>query len=209
MHLGCYGFMQWRQAINSTNGDIIVNWSPRNILQWSFIHNWNIFIQWNCIWKCQPFCSGLQWPIFIKEINQRSPKCPLKTNGHLANRRWSSLSSKRGYWPHCVNYFLPTENSASAWHASSKWMSNRPHHYPLLGSQQHQMLRKSLHFTFIPKHWLVHLVMACHYSINPLRAKFFRRNINIYLHFMSFLHIDLTQVLKILPQVREALTYSM
>ena len=28
------------------------------------------------------------------------------------------------------------------------------------------------------------------------------------LHFMSFLHIDLTQVLKTLPQVREGPTYS-
>ena len=37
---------------------------------------------------------------------------------------------------------------------------------------------------------------------NPLRAKFFRRNINMYLHFMSFLHTDMTQVLKILPQMR-------
>ena len=44
--------------------------------------------------------------------------------------------------------------------------------------------------------------------INPLRAKFFRGNINIYLHFVSFLHIDMTQVLKILPQVREGPTYS-
>ena len=44
--------------------------------------------------------------------------------------------------------------------------------------------------------------------INPLRAKFFWGNINIYLHFMSFLHIDLTQVLKTLPQVREGPTYS-
>ena len=33
-------------------------------------------------------------------------------------------------------------------------------------------------------------------TINPLRAKFFWGNTNIYLHFMSFLHIDLTQVLK-------------
>ena len=39
--------------------------------------------------------------------------------------------------------------------------------------------------------------------INPLRAKFFRGNINIYLHFGSFLRIDMTQVLKILPQARE------
>ena len=45
-------------------------------------------------------------------------------------------------------------------------------------------------------------------QINPLRAKFFRRNINMYLHFMSFFHIDLTQVLKILPHVREGPTYS-
>ena len=30
----------------------------------------------------------------------------------------------------------------------------------------------------------------------PLRAKFFRGNINIYLHFMSFLHIDLTLIWK-------------
>ena len=38
--------------------------------------------------------------------------------------------------------------------------------------------------------------------LNPLRAKFFRVNIDMSLHFMSFLHIDMTQVLKILPQIR-------
>ena len=41
-----------------------------------------------------------------------------------------------------------------------------------------------------------------HFIINPLRAKFFRGNINIYLHFVSFLHIDVIQVLKIIPQRR-------
>ena len=30
------------------------------------------------------------------------------------------------------------------------------------------------------------------FDINPLRAKLFRGNINIYLHFVSFLHIDTT-----------------
>ena len=45
-------------------------------------------------------------------------------------------------------------------------------------------------------------------SINPLRAKFFCGNINIYLHFMSLLHIDLAQVLKFLPLVRPGLIYS-
>ena len=43
---------------------------------------------------------------------------------------------------------------------------------------------------------------------NPLRAKFFKRNINIYLHFVSFLHIDMTQVVEILPQIRQEPTYS-
>ena len=42
---------------------------------------------------------------------------------------------------------------------------------------------------------------------NPLHAKFFRGNKNIYLHFMLFLHIDMTQVVEILPQVRQELTY--
>ena len=45
-------------------------------------------------------------------------------------------------------------------------------------------------------------------DINSLHAKFFRGNINIYLHFVSLLHIDTTQVLKILPQVRLGPTYS-
>ena len=44
--------------------------------------------------------------------------------------------------------------------------------------------------------------------INPLRAKFFRLNINIYLHFMSLFHINMTHVLKVLHQVRPRPTYS-
>ena len=46
------------------------------------------------------------------------------------------------------------------------------------------------------------------WKINPLRAKLFRGNINIYLRFMSFLHIDMTQILKILHQVRQRPSYS-
>ena len=43
---------------------------------------------------------------------------------------------------------------------------------------------------------------------NSLRAKFFRGKINIYLHFMSLLHIDMTQALKILPHVKPGSTYN-
>ena len=45
-------------------------------------------------------------------------------------------------------------------------------------------------------------------EVNPLRAKFFRGNINIYLHFVSFLHFGTTQVVEILPQIRQEPTYS-
>ena len=41
------------------------------------------------------------------------------------------------------------------------------------------------------------------WSLNPLRANFFRGNINIYLHFVSFLHIDATQVVEILSQMKQ------
>ena len=57
-------------------------------------------------------------------------------------------------------------------------------------------------------HWGCHSFAPSHWHLNPLRAKFFRGNINIYLHFMALLNIDMTQVLKILPQVRPGPTYS-
>ena len=44
--------------------------------------------------------------------------------------------------------------------------------------------------------------------VNPLHAKLFRGNINIYLHFIAWLHIDMTHILKILLQVRPGPIYS-
>ena len=51
------------------------------------------------------------------------------------------------------------------------------------------------------------LVSTCR-DLNPLRAKFFRGNINIYLHFISLLHIDMKQAVEILHHVRQGPTYS-
>ena len=42
---------------------------------------------------------------------------------------------------------------------------------------------------------------------NSLRAKFFRGNINMYLHFISFLHTDMPKIVEILPRIRPGLTY--
>ena len=44
--------------------------------------------------------------------------------------------------------------------------------------------------------------------ITPLHAKFIQREQNTNLHFMSFLHIDMTLVVEIFPQVRPGHTYS-
>ena len=53
----------------------------------------------------------------------------------------------------------------------------------------------------------VHQVNIFSSPLNPLRAKFFIGNINIYLYFMLLLHIDMTHALKILPQVRPGPPY--
>ena len=46
------------------------------------------------------------------------------------------------------------------------------------------------------------------HTVNSLRANFFRGNINIYLHLMSFLHTNKTQVVEIPPRVRQRPAYS-
>ena len=54
---------------------------------------------------------------------------------------------------------------------------------------------------------LVSNELTFHSIVNPLRAKFFRWSVNIYLHFVSFLHIDMMQVVEMLPQIRQETTY--
>ena len=51
-------------------------------------------------------------------------------------------------------------------------------------------------------------VIQLDYLLQKLRAKLFRGNKNIYLHFMSFFHIDMIQVVEIHPLVRHELIYS-
>ena len=58
----------------------------------------------------------------------------------------------------------------------------------------------------IPQMKIVHLFRQKIGLMTP--CYFFRGNINIYLHFVSFLHIDMTQVLNILPKLRPGPTYS-
>ena len=53
----------------------------------------------------------------------------------------------------------------------------------------------------------IHLRAISQEKLNPIHAKFFRVNINMYLHFMSFLRTDKTQVVEIPPRVRQGPVY--
>ena len=44
-------------------------------------------------------------------------------------------------------------------------------------------------------------------KVNSLHAKFFRGNINMYLHFVSFIHTDMPKIIEVLPRIRAGLTY--
>ena len=44
--------------------------------------------------------------------------------------------------------------------------------------------------------------------VNPLHAKFFRVNINMYLYFISFLRTNKTQVVEIPPWIRQGPAYT-
>ena len=55
---------------------------------------------------------------------------------------------------------------------------------------------------------LIQSAHAQQVHLNPLHAKFFRGNMNIYLHFMPLFHIDMTQIVEIHPHVRPGPAYS-
>ena len=46
------------------------------------------------------------------------------------------------------------------------------------------------------------------FDVNPLRAKFFRGNTSMYVHFILFLHINMTQATEIPPCVKQGSTLS-
>ena len=77
-------------------------------------------------------------------------------------------------------------------------------------ARQNHSYSASYQWIWCPNHYVNYreqLTLHCSH-INPLPAKFFSGSKNIHLHFMSLLHIDMTQVVGILPQVRQWLTYS-
>ena len=135
-----------------------------------------------------------------------------------------SLFCLKFYFLFFQNYHL-TQHMVMLWNSNawlvlckgnSWWQIDSPHKgpvtwifYDFFVGCWNKMLEKESSCWWFETTWLLCAVIVMWtLHVNHLCAKFFRGNINMYLHFMSFLDIDLTQVLKILPQVREGLTYS-
>ena len=103
---------------------------------------------------------------------------------------------------------FPAQMASNAENVSIRWR----HHVMRFGE-----IRWVINNAKIPKRgrWLYWYVIRNstnmnqhHLFVNSLRAEFFRGNTNIYLHFMSFLHTNKTQVVEISPRVRQGPAYS-
>ena len=66
----------------------------------------------------------------------------------------------------------------------------------------------SINWIFLQYQFVIRQQAITWANVNPLHAKFFRVNINIYLYFVSFLHTNKTQVAEIPPRVRQGPAYS-
>ena len=119
------------------------------------------------------------------------------SNGNIFPRNWLFVREihrspvnfpHKGQWRGALMFSL-------IYASINDWVNNRE-----AGDLKHQ----HGHYDVI----VMHIYWHSSLSINPLRAKFFRENIDIYLHFMSFLHINKTQVVEIPPWVRQWPAYS-
>ena len=110
-------------------------------------------------------------------------------------------------WPNSNELLDKTHYFSEIFSREIHWKMSRPHCVNFLGSDHRQCGVYS--WDFFSK--IVQRNQRCLTSwmyFNPLRAKFFRVNINIYLYFVSFLHTNKTQVVEIPPRVRQGPAYS-
>ena len=80
----------------------------------------------------------------------------------------------------------------------------------VIQSTRHRVLARTINGKILDAHFLTRSQtgrLFINVDFNSLRADFFRENINIYLHFVSFLHIDTTREVEIPPQIRQEPTY--
>ena len=112
-----------------------------------------------------------------------------------------------GVWSWTINPKHFTGNQKLLWCQLCRdclhWRLSMWHVVPPVTSK---LASRRLSVNFSQISWL--LVIISSPNFKPLRSKFFRGNINMYLHFVSFLKIETTQVVEILPQIRQEPTNS-
>ena len=166
----------------NTSYETALGWMPQNTLDESTL------VQL-MVWYCQATSHNLsqQWPRSIWSARPKWVKLhislPLKAKS--PNSVWSP------WW-----FSIYSVRIQMALSYCPITVSQVPR--PLCTSRLFQTHEGCCNTRYLPK------LILTFYVLN-----FSEGNINIYLHFVSSLHIDMTQVLKILPQVRPGPTYSM
>ena len=143
---------------------------------------WNI-VNWTFMNKLQ-WNYNRNWNIFIQENALKNGVCEM-----------ASILS----WPQCVNSLWPSDHMVTYF-----WVSIGNGCQPL----PETILTSHQWGSVAPTSGQFHKKFSRYQFINPLLAKFFRGNINIYLHFVSFLYFDTMQVVEMLPQIRQEPSYS-
>ena len=158
--------------------------------------------------KWSPFCLDLNvWTHWGRMMHVYLSKLTIigSDNGLSPGRRQAIIWTNGGIlliWTLGTNFFSEIHTfSFKKMHRkmlSGKW---RPF---CLGLNVLRIVNPEGHLIYTT--WLICIDQTIKpFFINLLRAKFFKGNKNIYLPFMSFLHIDMMQVVEILPQVRQEL----
>ena len=149
------------------------------------------------------------------------------------NWQWGSLSSENGLELNMMLYGVHRPQWVnSLWPGDVIWLCRSgstlaqimmaPSHYlkrcwliiskvlwhSLKGNAQEMLKMSILDMSFDNTRFKITDISPRGQWVNPLRAIFFRENINIYLHFMSFFHTNNTQLVEIPPRVRQGPAYS-
>ena len=194
-HIPCYqggSFTRRIVLLRSSHGQKVTSKHPEK--RWLFVDklimNWLVDDEWcninDIIWRIEgilQFDGHFIKKIFVKHLT-------------LNTLRWSDACMRQWITHHWFRWWLAKWSAPS--HYLNQWWNTI--YWTLKNKFQWNINRNSFIFIQEDAFENVVCVMATTFSY---RVKFFRGKINIYLHFVSYHHIDTTQVVEILPQIRQ------
>ena len=143
-----------------------------------------------------------EWNVVQNLTNEKSTLVQLIVWCCQENDNWYLVHgwSLSGWIDKTATWSFPTFESNFKW----SWVNDTQRICSYTVAEHENSLMKNIIFFIFNS---CQLNDSC--NLNPLRAKFFRENINICLHFLPFLHTNKTQVVEIPPRVRQGPAYSL